>query len=1115
MAYIPLQVKSGYSLMNSTITIPKLIKQAKELKLDALALADEQVLYGAIPFYKACMAAGIKPVIGMSTAVILEDEYRADCVLLAKNNEGYHSLIHITTAIQQKQAPGISLEELKQHATGLICLLPASDPALARLLLTETHDQTAAYLHKWTSAFAEGNFYLGVSQDEQEQTQRLHYSLKAFQENYQIPAAAVQEVRYLDEKDKEAYSWLQAMKQGSRDVKDEALQRPDYHLRSPGEMERQFSFWTEVLSETESIRDKCNVEFQFDQRMLPSFPVPEAISAHDYLEKRCRELVKTKYREITDTIAERLDYELHVIQSMQFSAYFLIVADFIDYAKANNILVGPGRGSAAGSLVAYVLGITDVDPLKYDLLFERFLNPERLTMPDIDIDFSDARRDEVIEYVREKYGKEHVAQIITFGTFAARSLIRELSKMMEIDQRDVNFIIRQIPPQSGKSIGQIVRQSKDLTEYIKQSDKLKGLFSVAARLEGIPRHISTHAAGVVISEQPLTEVVPLTVGANQTSLTQYPMNELEEIGLLKMDFLGLRNLTLMENILKSINFSGREQLELTDIPENDSDTFALLQTGKTNGIFQLESQGMKQVLTGLKPTSFEDIIAVNALYRPGPMEFIPTYIQRKFGKEKVTYPHPDLEPILARTYGVLVYQEQIMQIAHQIAGFSLGQADILRRATSKKKQAEMDEQKEAFIQGCRENGYREAVAEEIFDWIVRFSNYGFNRSHAVAYSMISYQLSYLKAHYPANFFAALMSSIANQQEKVAAYIKEIKEMDIPLRSPSINKSFGRFSVEGSTIRMGLLAIKGIGGQVIREIIRVRKNGPFKDLFDFCLRVPLSVVNRSSLETLIMAGTFDEVYSNRASLLASVDGAIEQGELFREFNEQSSLFQEQIDLEASYVEMEDLGLMRKLADEKELLGVYISSHPLKEMRRRLRENGLITLTEAAKLVGKRHVKSAAVIQTIKTIRTKRGDAMAFLTIGDETGEMEAVMFPELYRETNRWLEEEMLVLVSGKIESRNGKVQWQLATIQPLEENSLEKEPQPRLFIRLSNESHEDALEELKGIAAAHPGSTPVIIFDQETKKAYKLANNYFVEPNHACMQSLKSYFEKENVVLQK
>lgn len=1111
MSYTHLQIRSGYSLMDSTITIEKLIQRASELQFDALALTDEHVLHGVIPFYQACLRQGIKPIIGMTLQL-----ERASCVLLAKNNHGYKQLIKISTYIQQHGKSTLGLEELEGYTEGLICILSAHHADLEQLLVSETHDKVAAYLHKWQALFMQGDFYLGVQDHGLESERSIHHPLKAFHEKYHIPVASIHDVRYLNEKDDMAYDCLRAMKKGKQwgqRITDTTVKHR--HLSSALEMEQLFAHWPEVLQETEMITAKCEVILDFDQRMLPRFPVPEAMDAHRYLEKQCWHQASLRYPEVTQVISDRLTYELAVIQSMGFSDYFLIVADFIMYAKENNIIVGPGRGSSAGSIVAYVLGITEVDPIQYELLFERFLNPERLTMPDIDVDFSDRRRDEVIQYVQNKYGGEHVAQIVTFGTFAARSLIRELIKTLGIDQQDANFILREIPVQAKQSIVELVNLSADLKEYIKQSNSLKVLFTIATKLEGIPRHISTHAAGIVISEKKLIEHVPLTIGATDTNLTQYPMNDLEAIGLLKIDLLGLRNLTLLESVIQSIAYTSKKNMSIHGIPEDDVKTYDLLQKGRTNGVFQLESQGMKQVLTELKPTSFEDIVAVNALYRPGPMDYISVYIDRKHKREKVTYPHPDLAPILEKTFGVLVYQEQIMQIAHQIAGFSLGNADLLRRAVSKKETALMDEQKEAFIAGCMNNGYDLKVAQELFSWIVKFSAYGFPRSHAVAYSKISYQLAYLKANYPADFFAALLSSALNQQDKVYLYIKELKDLGHHVLPPSINHSRGKYTVEKGSVRMGLLGIKGIGSQVVQEIIRARNGGPFKNLFDFCLRVSFKIINRKALEDLIIAGAFDPLYTNRASLLASIDQAIEQGELFREFSDQSNLFQDKIELEANYEKIEDFNIAKKLADEKELLGIYISSHPLKAYRQLLRENGSLPMKDAQKQIGKKNMKSAAIIQAMKMIRTKRGDAMAFLTIGDETDDMEAVVFPDLYREVHRWLKEEMIVHISGHITSRNNRVQWVLTEISPFEEQILNREQPKRLFIKITNQDQEEALNIIRKTAIEHPGNTAVIIYNQNNKQTYQLASDYFIQPKHHCLKVLKDYFGMENVVLEK
>ncbi|SET44786.1 DNA polymerase-3 subunit alpha [Oceanobacillus limi] len=1118
MSFTHLQVKSGYSLMNSTITIEKLVKKASELQFDALALTDENVLYGTIPFYKACRTFGITPIIGMTVTVFNTDEENESCVLLAKNNHGYKQLVKLSTTIQTRQQKGIEKGKLKEYTEGTLCILPIHSSKLKTRITSTSYDRVKQYLDTWEAMFAPGDFYLGVEDHGEENDHAIHNATKAYCELYQTKAVAINDVCYLNENEDIAFDCLQALKHGKQwSIEHAKPTKKQHHLRSSLEMEQVFhDSWKEVVLESGNIAKKCELSFDFEKRMIPAYPVPEEVSAHAYLEKICWQNLEQRYEVVDEHVTNRLNYELEVIQSMDFSDYFLIVWDFIKYAKENNIVVGPGRGSSAGSIVAFVLGITDVDPMKHDLLFERFLNPERVTMPDIDIDFSDQRRDEVIEYVRRKYGQAHVAQIITFGTYAARSLVRELIKSLDVDQQDAYFILKEIPTQSSKTLVEHVKASEELKNYIKHSEKLKTLFQIAVVLEGLPRHISTHAAGVVISEQPLIEHVPLTVGTNETSLTQFTMTDLESIGLLKIDFLGLRNLTLLERILQSISYTEKETISLEEFPENDGETFRLLQAGLTNGIFQLESEGMKQVLTRLKPTSFDDIVAVNALYRPGPMEFISVYIDRKHQRKATTFPHPDLKSILESTFGVLIYQEQIMQIANRIAGYSYGEADILRRAVSKKQQAIMEEQKQLFIQGCLKNGYTREVSEELFAWIVKFSNYGFPKSHAVAYSKIAYQLSYLKAHYPKNFYAELLSSIVNQHDKIHVYVNEMKNLGIPIFAPNINRSYGKYAVEDNGIRMGLLAIKGIGNQVIKEIIQERKNGgPFKNLFDFCLRVSQKAINRSTIEQLIMAGAFDDTYSNRASLLASIDQAIEQGELFKEFSDQPSLFQDQLELDVNYVDIEDFSQMKKLSDEKDLLGVYISSHPLKDERVLLRKNGFVSLDQSKRLVGKKHVRGVAIVQAIKAIRTKRGDQMAFVTLGDESGEMDAVVFPDTYRTINRWLAEEVIIVFSGKIEERNGKLQWILSEVVKFNRDKLATNVQKRLFIKLTEQTKKDALSFIQGLAQEYPGNTPIIIYQEEQKRTYQLSYDYNVDPSYACLQALNKKFGRSSVVLEK
>lgn len=1113
MSYTHLQVRSGFSLMNSTITIDRLVAKAKEMNFSALALTDEGVLYGVIPFYKACKKVGIKPIIGLIIPVSREGNLHTKITLLAKNNSGYKNLIRLSTILQVEGREGITVHELSDHTVGLIGILPVNDVELSKRLEESSFEEVHSYLSMYERLFEQGDFYIGVENNSKQTTLLKHYT-----NNYPANITVTTDVHYLEEKDVYSYDCLLAMKHGrewSMQVSNEALRNK--HLRTVQEVELELGgLFPDAIHETAKIADRCSVEFNFQKRLLPTYPLEDGVDVHDYLEKQCFMKLPEKYSNITAEIRERLEYELSVIQRMDFSDYFLITADIIAYAKQQGIAVGPGRGSSAGSLVAYVLGITDVDPIHYNLLFERFLNPERQTMPDIDIDFSDERRDEVIDYVREKYGHEHVAQIITFGTFAARSLIRELIKTLAVDGQDAQFILREIPTQSSKSIVEMMKGLPELKEYIKQSPKLKLLFSIAVRLEGLPRHISTHAAGVVISEQPLVEHVPLTTGTGNTYLTQFAMNDLESIGLLKMDFLGLRNLSLLERVIDSINYRRKEPIRLEQIPANDEKTYSLLREGKTNGVFQLESAGMKRVLRELKPTGFEDIVAVNALYRPGPMDFIPNYIARKHQKEEVVYPHKDLKPILETTYGVLVYQEQIMQIASRIAGFTLGEADILRRAVSKKNHQVMQEERQRFIDGCLKNGYTEKVAEEIFSWIVRFSNYGFPRSHAVAYSKISYQLSYLKANFPASFFAEILTRSRNQQEKLHLYIKEMNEIGMELLPPSVNRSFGKYTVEKDKIRMGLSSIKGIGNDAIRAIIEARKNGgAFKNLFDFCLRVPNETVKRSTIENLILAGAFDELFNNRASLLASIDQALEQGELFREFHDQPNLFENQLNLDVNYVEIEDFTITKKLQDEKELVGMYLSSHPLKNYRSQLRANGFLSIASMEPLAGRKNVKTVVILQEIKQIRTKRGDQMAFLTIADEHDTLDAVIFPDKYREVKRWLEEEQIVMIIGKVEERNQKLQFVIDNIQLFTEQELEHKFDKMMFIKTTKQTNPQALPVIGEASKLYPGNVPIILYNEAEKQSYKLNQSYFIEPTGACLQQLRTFFGRDNVVVKK
>lgn len=1107
MSFTHLQIRSGYSFMESSVQIAPLIQRAKQLDFKALALTDEGVLYNAIPFYKACLAHGIKPIFGLTLTFMYEND-EVEAIVLAKTNKGYEQLIQISTLMQTQKLDEFT--DLFEETSELIMIVQTKTVALTNLLRQGNVQALSNWLLVFEGKFSRKNIYLGLERMN-EADDELIAQAKQFTKATDFKAVALHDVRYVHENEWNSFDCLQAIKDNrSWDIINANEGNQGRHLRSTSEMEAAFHLWKEALQATEEIAAICSVSFSFNNIQLPKFPVAAGETAESYIRKRCERALENTYpeRKQYEAAKQRLTYELRVINQLEFNDYFLIVADFVQYAKDNQIAVGPGRGSAAGSLVAYLLGITDVDPLEYSLLFERFLNPERVTMPDIDIDFSDQRRDEVIDYVRKKYGEEYVAQIITFGTFAARSILREVMKVMEINENDQKYILRHIPYDSSQKIADSVRNEDELVKYIKQSNKLKSLFTIAIQLEGLPRHMSVHAAGIVIGKRPLIKDVPLTKGTHGTNVTQYAMHELEAIGLLKMDILGLKNLTLIERVVSHIQRRETEAFSLAEINEADAKTFALLQKGQTNGVFQFESSGMKQMLMKVKPTEFSELAALNALYRPGPMKYIDTYAKRKHGQESVTYVHDDLKPILEETYGVLVYQEQIMQIVHKFASFSLGEADLLRRAISKKSRAGIEAQQARFIKGCLQNGYQQNVAEQLFEWIVTFANYGFNKSHSVAYSKIAYSLAYLKAHYPAYFFASLLSStLGEDAKKRVSYMREASDFGIAILPPSINHSFAYFTVEKGSIRIGLMSIKGIGYDTVQAIVDARKEKPFRDFFDFVLRVKLK---RNALETLILAGAFDDSYANRASLLASITPALERAELFGGYGA-GALFKDSIQMRADYVEIEDFTVMQKLADEKELLSTYISNHPLKEKRAALTAENYTSIAAVKRLRPNTPCQLIVFAQAVKKIRTRRGDSMAFVTLADETDEVEAVVFSNVWREVSGILEEDNLYRIEGRASERNGEKQVIINQVDPYSlEDLLDNK---YVYLRIKDQDYASTLRYLAQLAEENSGKSKVIVYNESTKESFKLSDKYALSCDELCMQKLIAYFGTKNVVL--
>ncbi|MEH6993051.1 DNA polymerase III subunit alpha [Neobacillus drentensis] len=1118
MSFIHLHVYSAYSLLTSTASVHELIDNAKKKGFRAIALTDRNVMYGAIEFYKLCIKNNIQPIIGLTVDVEseIEKEVSYPLVLLAENEKGFKNLLKISSAVQTKATNGIPFKWLKHYAEGLIAISPGIEGEIEQNLLNDKQEQAIEIIKKLQSIFGIESFYLAVQNHQLEQEVIVTKKIQSIAVELTIPLVATNRVHYLEQDDMFAHECLLAIKNGDKlqDEHRERLESNQFYLKTAQEMVEIYSEIPEALENSISIAKRCMVNIELNKTYLPEYPTADGQPAEKYLEMLCQKGLKERFVAPTQEHFERLSYELSVINSMKFSNYFLIVWDFMRYARENGILTGPGRGSAAGSLVAYVLYITDVDPLSHQLLFERFLNPERISMPDIDIDFPDHRRDEVIEYVAKKYGELHVAQIVTFGTLAAKAAIRDVGRAFGLNTKELEQLSRRIPARLGINLEDAYKESQHLRAFVDESPVNRKLYETALKIEGLPRHTSTHAAGVIISEKQLIELIPIQQGHNQVYLTQYSMEHLEEIGLLKMDFLGLRNLTLLESIVSSIQKKTGRKVDIKTLPLNDEKTFELLARGETTGIFQLESEGMRKVLLRLKPSRFEDIVAVNALYRPGPMENIPLFIDRKHGRQAVEFPHEDLESILENTYGVIVYQEQIMQIASIMAGFSLGEADLLRRAVGKKQKDVLDRERNHFVQGALKKGYERELANDIYDLIVRFANYGFNRSHAVAYSMIAYQLAYLKANYPLYFMAGLLTSAIGNETKIAQYIMESKQKEIEILPPSINYSGFSFQVEKTGIRYSLAAIKSVGAAALREIFQARKSKKFEDLFDFCTRVSSKAINRKTLEVLVHSGSFDEFNEDRAVLLASLDVALEHAQIFKvDESSQVELFLDEFQLKPKYVQVDPIRLEDKLSFEKEALGFYLSDHPVSIFEKKLKQAGAFVLFE----LSAEHKRAAAgvYIVSLRKIRTKKGDSMAFLNVSDSSGEMEAVAFPIVYKKYSHLLDHGKFVVMEGKVEERDGKLQFIIQQVSEIEPwLSTKTKQESILYLKIvEGKQDENSLNQLKQLFKGNTGKTKVVLHYETSKKTIRLGNEFMIEPRSTLLKLLSEFLGNNNVVL--
>lgn len=1101
-SFVHLHVHTEYSLLDGAARIQQLVKRAKELGMRSLAITDHAAMYGVIPFYQTCMENGIHPIIGCELIIIdqsksvprrNEDGYHL--VLLAESDEGYRNLLRLTTEAHSYYRPGIDKKILKKYAKGLIALSSCLRGEIPQAILQDRLVEAKELIFEYRSIFGRENFFFELQNPQTQEQQKVNRQLIRWSKEFGVPLVATNDVHYVMPEDHIVHECLQCIQKG---IKLEEIQtaRRHLHLTSAQEMGKIFSEVPEAIANTVRIAKRCQVHLSFGKRLYPHFPIPKGVSAAHLLREKCMEGAKERYGQLTQRVTQRLTYELTVIHQMGYDDYFLIVWDLVQFAKRNKIGVGPGRGSAAGSLVAYVLEISEVDPLKYGLLFERFLNPERVSLPDIDLDFHDERRDEVIQYIRSKYGNEHVAQIVTFGTMAPRAAIRDVGRILGMSNRHVDQVAKLIPSQPGISFQKAFQMEPQLTKWMNRPSTQK-LLKIAMKMEGLPRHVSTHAAGVVLSKEPLVNHVPLQKGNEHLPLTQYPMEDLEKIGLCKIDLLGLRNIAVIEDAVQFI-----QQVEPTfdvhQVDLNDSNTYQLIASGNTIGVFQLESTGIQKVLRDLRPSTFEDIIAVLALYRPGPMEQIPKYIQAKRNKTLVKYPHPDLANILDKTYGIIVYQEQIMQIASKMAGFSLGQADLLRRAVSKKKKELLDKNRTTFIEGCIRNGYEEEIGHRIYDYIVRFAKYGFNRSHAVAYSLLAYQTAYLKANYPLYYITALLTSVEEQPAKLAKYIREAKRMGISILPPEIQKSQLHFSIEQNTIRFGLYAIKHIGKMAAQEIIRARKDGPFRDLLDLWQRVDLSICNRATFEALIQSGATDSLPGHRKQQLAMLSELFHQ----RATKNQISFFQGTE--KGNYEHLEPYTEREKLALEKEYLGVYISSHPFAEKQRYLSPFLKHSIRDLFPIHSSKQVCVAGIIKRIQTSTTKTKEPMAFVRIEDPSGELEVVLFPDAYRKWRDRLKEEKMVMVRGRWQGREqGKV---IAT-------TIEDLKLATIWIKPKHENP-PTLERLKQILTKSDGAIPVRLLYERTGKGVALPlQKYSFESNVSFSRQVEALLGKGSFVL--
>ena len=1152
MAFVHLHVHSEYSLLDGACRIPDLIARVKDLGQTAVAVTDHGVMYGAVDFYKAAKAAGIKPIIGCEVYVAPRtrldkvhelDDHPYHLILLCRNEVGYRNLSALvsrgfTEGFYSK--PRVDWELLERYHEGLIALSACLAGQVPRLLLGGNYEGAKALALQMRDLFGADSYYLEIQDHSIPQQKTVLQGLLRLHQETGIPLVATNDAHYLTREDASIQDVLMCIQMG-KTVEDPHRMRfetQEFYLKSEAEMAALFPDWPEALENTVKIAEACNVDFQFGVYHLPEFKLPEGYTDGDaYFETLCRQGFAKRYPQGSQEYLQQLEYEMAMIRRMGFVEYFLIVSDFIGYAKSHGIPVGPGRGSAAGSMVAYCLEITDVDPMKYSLYFERFLNPERVSMPDIDVDFCYRRRGEVIDYVNRKYGADHVAQIVTFGTMAAKGAIRDVGRALNVPYAEVDAIAKQVPNALHITLESALALSKPLREMYESNPTVQKIIDTAKGLEGMPRHASTHAAGVVITRNPVDTYVPLAKN-DEAVVTQYTMTTLEELGLLKMDFLALRNLTVLDDAEQMVR-AHTPDFRLKDIPDDDPETFQMLSDGRTCGVFQMESAGMTGVCVGLKPKDIEDITAIIALYRPGPMDSIPRFITSKHNPESVTYKHPSLEPILANTYGCIVYQEQVIEIFRRLAGYSLGQADMVRRAMSKKKLGDIQREREAFlhgdpersIAGCTANGIPQAVAESIYDEITDFANYAFNKAHAVCYAIVAYQTAWFKCHYPREYMAALLTSVLDSQGKIAEYIAECRSLGIRLLPPDINQSGPDFTVAGQDIRFGLAALKGVGRGFTNAVLAQRQaEGPFRSFPDFCQRMQGEDLNKRVVESLIRAGAFDAMGVFRSQLMAAYEPFLDSLARNRRKNLEGqfdlfSLGQDQPEpVELVLPNLPEYPPQERMAMEKDVTGLYLSGHPMDAYRETIQAHGAVpiasVLEDAAQEAGLarfqdgQKVVLAGVVAAAKTKTTRNNTLMAYVTLEDDTGSLELMAFSRTLEESGSYLQVNVPILVEGKLSLRDEKPPQVLCDrVFPL--NQVPQAPAtPRtaipgkLYLRFER-SDDPLLTRVRNLFVLFPGQQTVVLYLADTQR--RLGAKCLLLP--PLLQELKDLLGEANVVV--